>query len=71
MAFVAASLPVADLCRTCKYARICRGGCRRDREPLQRAPEQTPSLNIYCPAYLHFFDHAMGRMQQIARMTQR
>lgn len=69
--FVAASWPVAPKCQVCKYYTICRGGCRRDREPLLAGEGQEASLNIYCDAYLAFFDHALGRMQQIARMTQR
>ena len=69
--FLQASWPVASKCQACKYYPICRGGCRRDREPLLAGEGQEASLNIYCDAYLAFFDHALGQMQQIARMTQR
>lgn len=69
--FLQASWPVASKCQACKYYPICRGGCRRDREPLLAAEGQEASLNIYCDAYLAFFDHALGQMQQIARMTTR
>lgn len=69
--FVQASWPIAPKCQTCQYYPICRGGCRRDREPLQMGEEQDSSLNVYCDGYLAFFGHALGRMQQIARMTQR
>lgn len=69
--FLQASWPVASKCQACKYYPICRGGCRRDREPLLAGEGQEASLNIYCDAYLAFFDHALGQMQQIARMTTR
>jgi uncharacterized protein len=69
--FLQASWPGASKCQACKYYPICRGGCRRDREPLLAGEGQEASLNIYCDAYLAFFDHALGQMQQIARMTTR
>lgn len=54
-------------CLSCRYYPICRGGCRRDRDPgvgpLQR--------NRFCQSYQLFFDHALGRMQRIAQQIQR
>ncbi len=64
--FVAESRPVAARCRTCRWHPICRGGCRRDREPLDPAEG---SLNVYCAAYEAFFESAMPRLEQAARMT--
>ncbi len=66
-AFVEASIPIAATCRDCRYYPICRTGCRRDREPLNTGNGDDPSLNVYCEAYKQFFDHALPRMQQIAR----
>lgn len=62
--FVTDSLPVADECRSCPYYEICRGGCRRDREPLDT---ENGTLNRYCQGYKAFFEHALPRLQQIAR----
>ncbi len=61
--FMAPSQLLDPTCASCGYHNICRGGCRRDREPLQ---EGRLSLNYYCEAYKRFFDHALPRMQDIA-----
>jgi uncharacterized protein len=64
--FVADSIPLAEKCRTCRHYAICRGGCRRDREPLE---QENGALNIYCEAYEAFFDYAMERLRQVARIA--
>ena len=51
-------------CIQCEYRFICRGGCRRDREPVIGG---RLSINRYCVAYKAFFRHALPRMQSIAR----
>ena len=66
--FMAPSLqPHAD-CQHCEYGFICRGGCRRDREPVQAG---ATSLNCYCEGYKLFFAHALPRMADIARKMPR
>lgn len=52
-------------CQECEYAPICRGGCRRDREPLGEGG------NYFCEAYKDFFAYAMPRLQDMARTIQR
>ena len=52
-----------ETCRTCQWYGICRGGCRRDREPIAGG---VPSLNYFCPAYQEFFSYAMPRLQEVA-----
>lgn len=64
--FVEDSLPVSEKCRNCRHYGICRCGCRRDREPLDL---ENGSINIYCEAYEQFFDYALPRLQQVARMS--
>lgn len=54
-----------DQCRTCKYGPICRGGCRRDREPLGAGE------NFFCQAYQEFFAYALPRLQELARFLRR
>ena len=62
--FVAESLPVSEPCKTCRYAALCRGGCRRDREPFAGG---APQLNRYCEAYRAFFERCGADLEQIAR----
>ena len=50
-------------CADCPYRFICRGGCRREREPFFN---ETPSLNHFCEAFKIFFEHALPRMSRIA-----
>lgn len=59
--FVNESLNVSDKCRACKYFALCRGGCRRDREP-------SLTTNKYCSSYYTFFEHAANKLATIAKM---
>ncbi len=65
--FVRASLPVDPACRTCRWYALCRGGCRRCREPFT---DGYPGLNRFCTAYKGFFEYAYPRMQGMARSIQ-
>ena len=58
--FVSGSYEVHNDCKACRYYKLCRGGCRRDREPL-------PSLNRHCKAYKEFFDSKIGKMFELAK----
>ncbi len=57
--------PPAD-CGDCEYFFICRGGCRRDREPL--SPQ---GKNYFCTAYRDFFAYALPRLQALAGFSSR
>ena len=50
--FVNSSVSVQSECRVCKYYSLCRGGCRRERTPLNR----------YCQAYRQFFENKYARL---------
>lgn len=63
--FVAASEHVSEKCRSCRYFPLCRGGCRRDREPFS---DGHPSLNRLCSAYEKFFAYTHERMAEMARV---
>ncbi len=52
-------------CQNCLYGPICRGGCRRDREPLGEGG------NYFCQAYREFFAYALPRLQGMAQALQR
>lgn len=60
--FIGDSRLLSDGCLKCKYHFICRGGCKRDREPDY-------TKNKYCEAYYNFFDYAIDRMLYIAKNT--
>lgn len=47
-------------CLSCKWLKLCRGGCRRDRDYF----EQGIGKNYYCSAYKAFFDYAYPRLVQ-------
>lgn len=57
--FVRCSLPVHEKCRKCRHFYLCRGGCRRWREPFENGK---PALNVLCTAYEQFFDHCSDRI---------
>lgn len=61
-AFVEASRPVCATCQECPYFSLCRGGCRRWREPFV---DGKPGLNQLCSAYRMFFAHTAERMERL------
>jgi uncharacterized protein len=62
--FVEASLNRPEECKTCKYAYLCRGGCRRNRQ-IDEAGHL--GLNYFCSSYKYFFDKTHTRMEEISR----
>ena len=63
LGFVEQSRHVDEKCMQCRWLNICRGGCRRDREPFA---DGKPALNYFCASYDAFFSHCMPRILQIA-----
>ncbi|MBE7067338.1 MAG: anaerobic sulfatase maturase [Ruminococcaceae bacterium] len=61
--FVSSSLFVHEECKKCQYYKLCRGGCRREREPFA---DGLPLLNRHCKAYKEFFNYSIERMMEIA-----
>lgn len=61
-AFVEASRPVCAACQECPHFSLCRGGCRRWREPFV---DGKPGLNQLCSAYRMFFAHAAERTEKL------
>lgn len=64
--FIETSLNKQDSCKRCKWYQLCRGGCRRECEPLR---ENNERVNYYCSAYKHFFDYAYDRLCLMAAMA--
>lgn len=59
--FLAQGRAGREECQSCEFGPLCRGGCRRDREPLDRGG------NFFCSAYKEFFAYALPRLREIAR----
>ncbi len=64
LGFIEQSAVVDDACKTCRWAFLCRGGCRRDRDDFAGGIGR----NYYCGAYAHFFEYAWPRLQTVYRM---
>lgn len=60
--FVETSGHINPKCGKCPYYSLCRGGCRRWREPFV---EGKPGLNALCPAYEMFFAHTWDRIGRL------
>ncbi len=62
--FIEGSKYIDPKCKECKWFILCRGGCRRDREPFE---QNKPLLNHYCLTYMEFFEYAGDRIFELAR----
>jgi uncharacterized protein len=66
--FVGVSTYRNEECKECYWYPLCRGGCRREREPII---DGTPSLNRFCECYKKFFEACYPKMEEIAIKVQR
>ena len=57
--FVQEGVRRPEVCRSCRYFPICRGGCKRDWTHEHN--------NYYCTSFKAFFDYALPRLQEMAR----
>ena len=62
--FMKQSINVPEECARCEWYRLCKNGCRRDREDNV---EGDLGVNCYCSAYREFFEYAFPRIQALAR----
>jgi uncharacterized protein len=62
--FVAQSHFVSEECRVCPYFSLCRGGCRRWREPFV---DGRPGKNFLCEGYKMFFAHTWERIGKLGQ----
>lgn len=60
-AFLLSGGTIPEKCRTCPYVALCRGGCRRHREPHF-------ATNRYCEAYRTFFAQNGTKIHEMARL---
>lgn len=63
--FIEESYNIGKECRDCKWFNLCRGGCKRYKEPMV---DNQPSENYFCTSYKEFFDYAYDRLYKIASM---
>ena len=49
----------------CRYAMLCRNGCRRNREPVTA---DATGKNYFCAAYREFLDYAAPRLMEVCRL---
>lgn len=66
--FREASLTLPDECPACPYLALCRGGCKRDREPII---DGRPSSNRLCAGHKLFFSARLERMMQLAKAVRK
>ena len=60
--FIAGSAGIRGECAGCKWLKLCRGGCKRDREPVING---IPSINRFCQAYKDFFSYSNSRFIEL------
>lgn len=52
-----------DKCRSCKWQRLCYGGCPRNRKWNEELDKATP--DYFCKSYMDLYEHAHDRMQSL------
>lgn len=63
--FVSISQNIVDNCRRCDFKAICRGGCRRYKEPVI---EGEPLRNYFCESYRMFYSYSLDKFKKAARI---
>ena len=66
--FIEASRVYPEQCRRCKWAFLCRGGCRRDRLV---GDQGQLGKSRYCTAFRSFFEYSYPRLQELVRKYSR
>lgn len=66
LGFILWSKNLPGKCRSCEWYALCRGGCRRNREPVTAYES---GKNYFCSAYRGFFEYAYPRLREIYQMT--
>ena len=66
--FIGVSRQVHADCARCGWAGMCRGGCRRYREPASAGG--VLQKNRHCAAFINFFSHSYDKMKRMAMKLQ-
>ena len=62
LGFIRWSEKIHEDCQQCRWLNLCRGGCRRNREPVT---EDSTGKNYFCDAYKGFFEYAYPRLEEV------
>ena len=68
LGFMGWSRRLPENCRLCQWRNLCRGGCRRHREPVTA---DTSGKNYFCEGYREFFAYAYPRLEEVLRSYSR
>jgi radical SAM protein with 4Fe4S-binding SPASM domain len=49
-------------CQECRYYKVCRGGCFRNRDYQEKLDAYR---NYFCQGYQYFFDHCLTRLEKM------
>lgn len=66
--FMKDSNQLSEKCLSCRHFALCRGGCRRWREPLGGEED---NLNYLCPGFELFFEHCSERIAILGEYIRR
>lgn len=66
-AFREESFTLPEACRNCRWIQLCRGGCKRDREPLVNGQSKG---NRLCEGHKMFFEARYDRLKALAGSLQ-
>ena len=62
--FITSSHAAPPECLECEWKNLCRGGCRRDRDP---SGDGEPAKNYFCKSYKEFLGYAFPKLVEVAR----
>lgn len=62
--FINESYNINPECEMCRFNKLCKGGCKRYKEPLNGKNDK----NNYCLAYKNFFEYAEERLFELANL---
>lgn len=65
LGFIEWSRKTDEECRACPWFRLCRNGCRRNREPVSA---DGGGRNYFCSAYKGFFEYVYPRLMEVYQM---
>jgi len=63
--FIKTSIGINEDCKVCKYYQLCRGGCKRNKEPFEIVEAVKTR---FCGAIYSFFDYTIERFTEIANV---
>jgi len=66
--FIDESRHIWEECSRCRWVMLCRGGCKRDREPVLGG---IPSPNRFCSAYKDFFSYSYDGFMELCGLFPR